>query len=179
MSRKSLAFAACAAALSLAGGNVLAQPEKGASLPADVQDSALHTCMYQGAPSTSREPVGDRTGHDLHEVHYTCSVKGGAMDGAVVSAHGVYEWNGTEGRLLSGGGIARKPGSVAVFTTNTGKGSIVMQDGKPIGARNAGKATYTFGSGAASGWSGKTFSYATRPGTNGQFFVEATMDPSP
>jgi len=97
------------------------------------------------------------------------------MQGGTMTAMGVYEWSGNEGKLLVANGVMRKPGSVVVYDTTEGSGSLVIVDGRPVGARTAGKGVYRLATGAAAELNGKTFSYSTRPVGNGQFIIEGTV----
>lgn len=156
---------ACWVALSVVSAT--AQPVAQNSTPGD-----SWLCTYAGA--SALEPLGDRQGHAIREVHYVCTGQSGPMQGGTMTATGIYEWSGNEGKLLAANGVMRKPGSVVVFDTTEGSGSLVLVDGRPIGARTTGKGVYRLATGAAADLNGKTFTYSTRPAPNGQFVIEGS-----
>jgi hypothetical protein len=148
----------------------------GASSQVAVQNTGLKDswlCTNSGA--SALEPLGDRQGHAIRAVHYVCTGQTGLMQGGTMTASGVYEWTGNDGKLLVANGVMRKPGSVVVYATTEGSGSLVIVDGRPVGARTTGKGVYRLATGAAAELNGKTFTYSTRPIANGQFIIEGTV----
>ena len=152
----------------LSGMSASAQPAAQNPTPGD-----SWLCTYAGA--SAMEPLGDRPGHAIREVHYVCIGQSGPMQGGTMTANGIYEWSGNQGKLLAANGVMRKPGSVVVFDTTEGSGNLVVVDGRPIGARTTGKGVYRLATGAAAELNGKTFTYSTRPAPNGQFIIEGSV----
>ena len=86
-------------------------------------------CSVVGA--VSPDPIGDKDGHLLRSNQYSCLGMEGLLKGAVYSGSSTSEWDGSQGTYLSGGGIIRVAGGLAVTQITEGTGSIVMKDGKP------------------------------------------------
>jgi hypothetical protein len=47
----------------------------------------------------------------------------------------VSEWDGSQGKYVSGAGIISAAGGLAVTEITDGVGSLVTKDGKPVGSR--------------------------------------------
>ena len=86
----------------------------------------------------------------------------GLLKGAVYSASNIGEWDGPQGTFLLAGGIHRIAGGFAVSQLLEGTGSVIMKDGKPVGAIGSGKAVFKFASGTLAALSGKTFKFANK-----------------
>jgi len=96
-----------------------------------------YECSVVGA--VSQEPIGDKDGHRITGVQYSCSGVEGPVKGAVYTGSSTSEWDGPQGTYLSGGGTVRAAGGLAVTQITEGKGSAVMKDGKPAGSESSGK----------------------------------------
>ncbi|UPK20324.1 hypothetical protein [Bradyrhizobium sp. 131] len=133
-----------------------------------------YECSVVGA--VSQEPIGDKDGHRITGVQYSCSGMEGLVKGAVYSGSSTSEWDGPRGTYLSGGGTVRAAGGLAVTQITEGKGSAVMKDGKPAGSESAGKALFKFASGTLAALSGKMVRWETKPVGFGLFSIELTED---
>jgi hypothetical protein len=61
-----------------------------------------------------QEPIGDRPGHFLLNLQYSCFAVDGVLKGDVHTASSVSEFDGAKVTFLRGGGIHRAPGGLAV-----------------------------------------------------------------
>jgi hypothetical protein len=131
-------------------------------------------CFNVGA--NMPEPLADRDGHWLSVPPAACLIQGGPMDGGVVTQNAIWD-NDTKGAsLISGDGVARKPGSIAVYRNTSGSLTWVMQDGKPAGYTGSGKGVYLLSTGSASSLTGKSFSWVVRPTGPRSFSADVTLD---
>jgi hypothetical protein len=133
-----------------------------------------YECNVVGA--VSQEPIGDKDGHRITGVQYSCSGVEGLVKGALYSGSSTSEWDGSQGTYLSGGGTVRAAGGLAVTEITEGKGAVVMKDGKPAGSESSGKALYKFASGTLAALSGKSVRWQTKPMGFGLFSIELTAD---
>jgi hypothetical protein len=133
---------------------------------------ARYQCNIIGAVNLG--PVGDRDGHLLRSVQFSCLGVDGVVKDAVYTGASIVEWDGPQGKYLSAGGIVRAPEGLAVTQLTEGKGSMVMKDGKPAGAEASGKAQFKFASGTLAALSGKAFKFETKPTGVGRFSIEYT-----
>ena len=134
-------------------------------------------CSVVGA--VSQDPIGDKDGHGLATVQYSCLGMEGLLKGAVYSGSSTSEWDGSQGTYLSGGGIIRVAGGLAVTQLTEGTGSVVMKDGKPAGREASGKGLIKFASGTLAALSGKADRWEAKPAGFGRFTLEITADGEP
>ena len=144
----------------------------GASGFALAETIGRYECSVIG--TVSQEPIGDRNEHSLASLRYSCFGVDGLLTGDVHTASSVSEWDGPKGTFLFGGGIHRAPGGLAATQITEGTGSVVMKDGKPVGADSSGKGVFKLASGTLAALSGKAFKFATRPTGLGRFEMEYT-----
>lgn len=142
--------------------------------PAQTADIHRASCVAVGA--NPAEPIGDRPGHAIQVNTFTCRLSGGPMEGGVMTGTNMFEWDGGKAVLLSGAGVARKPGSFGVYQITQGSLTMVMADGKPAGVTGAGKGVMKYGSGVAAPFSGKTYSYTARSISPTEFVIETIYD---
>jgi hypothetical protein len=119
-----------------------------------------YQCANIGA--IAQEPLGDRDGHVMLSFEYSCQGVDGLLKEAVSTAFSVGEWDGPKGTLLASLGLHRAPGGFAVGQLLEGTASVVMKDGKPIGAESTGKTIFKFASGTLAALSGRTVNF-TKP----------------
>ena len=136
-----------------------------------------YECSVVGA--VSQEPIADRDGHQLTSLQYSCFGVEGMLKGAVYTGSSISEWNGPQGTYLSGGGIIRVAGGLAVTQLTEGTGSTIMKDGKPAGREASGKGLFKFASGTLAALSGKTDRWEAKPAGLGRFTLEITADGEP
>jgi hypothetical protein len=134
-------------------------------------------CSVVGA--VSQDPIGDKDGHRLATVQYSCFGVEGLLKGALYSGFSTSEWDGPQGSYLSGGGIVRAAGGLAVTQLTEGVGSVVMKDGKPAGSEASGKGLFKFASGTLAALSGKADRWEAKPAGVGRFSLEVTTDGEP
>jgi hypothetical protein len=131
-----------------------------------------YQCGVIGA--IAQEPIGDRDGHVMLSFEYSCQGVDGLLKEAVVTAVSVSEWDGPKGTCLASLGLHRAPGGFAVGQLLECSASLVMKDGKPIGAESSGKTVFKFASGTLASLSGKTVKFTTKPVGVGRFELEFT-----
>jgi hypothetical protein len=103
----------------------------------------------------SQEAIGDRDGHRIITVQYSCLGVDGLMKGALYSGLSTSEWDGSQGKYYTGGGTVRAVGGLAVTLLTEGVGSAIMKDGKPAGSEASGKGVFKFASGTLAALSGR------------------------
>ena len=138
------------------------------------ENSFYFSCQSVG--SSPPEPIGDREGHSISSGEVSCRGEGGPLVGGVMTGVTTYEWDKSNGVLLSGSGIIRKPGATTAYRITEGKIALVMTDGKVIGTTAAGKGVYTLATGSAASLAGKSFTYSTRPTAPGQFAIDVKVE---
>jgi len=129
-----------------------------------------YQCGVIGA--IAQEPIGDRDGHVLLSFEYSCQGVDGLLKEAVSTAVSVSEWDGPKGTYLASLGLHRAPGGFAVGQLLEGTASLVMKDGKPIGAESTGKTVFKFASGTLAALSGRTVNFTAKPLGVGRFELE-------
>src|SRR5260370_13591864 len=115
-------------------------------------------CSVVGA--VSQDPIGDKDGHLLRSVQYSCLGVEGLLKGALYSGSSTSQWDGPQGTYLSGGGIIRGAGGLAVTPLTEGTGSTIMKDGKPAGIEASGTGLIKLASGTLAALPGKPASCA-------------------
>ena len=131
---------------------------------------ARYDCTVVGA--ASQEPIGDRVGHFLASVQYSCFAVDGLLKGDVHTASSASEWDTNQGTFLIGGGTHRLPGGLAVSQITEGTGSVVLKDGRPVGTDSSGKAVFKFASGSLAALSGRVFKFTSKPTGLDRFDLE-------
>ena len=137
---------------------------------ASAETVGRYECSVVGA--ANQEPIGDKDGHRIISVEYSCFGVEGLLKGAVYTGSSISEWQGPQGTYLSAGGIHRVAGGIAVGQLTEGTGATVMKDGKPAGGEASGKAIFKFASGTLAALSGKTLRFETKPMGVGRFSIE-------
>jgi hypothetical protein len=134
-------------------------------------------CSVVGA--VSQDPIGDKDGHLIRSVQYSCVGMEGLLKGALYSGSSTSEWDGPQGKYYSGGGIIRVAGGLAVTQLTEGTGSTIMKDGKPAGSEASGRGLIKFASGTLAALSGKADRWEAKPAGFGRFTLEITADGEP
>ena len=62
-----------------------------------------------------------------------CRNVGGVLDGSLTTAQVIWEWDGTNAKMLLESGVIRKPSALATFELTEGKLALTMTDGKVTG----------------------------------------------
>ena len=133
-----------------------------------------YECNVVGA--ASQDPVGDKDGHRILNLQYSCTGVDGLLKGAQYTGTSTSEWDGPKGTYLTGSGIVRAPGSLAVTEVLDGSGQPFMKDGKPAGSEASGTVVYKCASGSFAQLSGKQVRWAAAPAGFGRFTLEVTDD---
>ncbi|WFU80612.1 MULTISPECIES: hypothetical protein [Bradyrhizobium] len=130
-----------------------------------------YDCTIDG---TDREPVGDRNGHVIVSLQYTCRVADGLLRDAGITAISVSEWDSEKGTYLASLDVHRALGGYAVGQLLEGDGSSVMEDNRAVGIAASGKTVFKFASGSLAALSGKTVKFTTKPVGSRRFEMEFT-----
>ncbi len=134
-------------------------------------------CSVVGA--ASQDPIGDKDGHRLATVQYSCLGVDGLLKGALYSGFSTSEWDGPQGTYLTGGGMIRTAGGLVVTQLTEGTGSAIMKDGKPAGNEASGKGLFKFASGTLAALSGKPDRWEAKPAGFGRFTLDIAADDEP
>jgi hypothetical protein len=130
----------------------------------------------QSIGNTAPEPVGDREGHAIQVDMISCRIEGGAMAGGIVSGQDIWEWDGTNAKMVSVTGLSRKPGASVAYELTDGTISLTMTDGKVTGWTATGKGRYPLATGSAAALTGKSFTFTAKPTGPGQWETDVTAD---
>jgi hypothetical protein len=125
-----------------------------------------------GAP----EPLGDREGHGISVTTETCRVEGGAMDSGIVTGQGIWEWDGTNAKMVSVSGVVRKPGAMVAYQLTDGALTLTMADGKVTGFTATASGRWPIATGSAASMAGKTFTVSAKSTSAGQWESDVTAD---
>nr|WP_027522040.1 hypothetical protein [Bradyrhizobium sp. Ec3.3] len=130
-----------------------------------------YDCTIDG---TDREPVGDRNGHIIVSLQYTCRVADGLLKDAGITGISVSEWDGEKGKYLASLDVHRALEGFAVGQLLEGIGSSVMENNRTAGIAASGKTAFKFASGSLAALSGKTVKFTTMPAGARRFELEFT-----
>ena len=120
-----------------------------------------YQCTIVGA--SVPEPVGDRPDHAVQTAQYSCVGTDGLFKGVIMTGNTAIEWQAGKSTFLAASTTHRTPGGLAVAQLLEGTGSLVMEEGRPLGNDAAGKAAIRFASGALASLSGKIVTWTTKP----------------
>jgi hypothetical protein len=122
------------------------------------------------------EALGDREGHSITIGEYSCKIADGPLAGAIITGSNVWEWDGTKAKLLSGYGVARKPGSTDVFQAVDGNLELIMSEGKPTGWTASGTTVSVLTTGSAAPIKGRTVNWTAKPTGPHEFEITSTIN---
>ncbi len=134
------------------------------------------TLTCQNIGSSAPEPLGDREGHSISVGQFSCRVDSGPMSGGVYTGSAIWEWDKTNGVLVSGSGVVRKPGATEVEVYTEGKNALTMADGKVTGFTASGRGSYPVAIGGAASLAGKSFTWTVKSTGRGQFTAEDRIE---
>jgi len=123
--------------------------------------------------NSAADNIGDRPDHKISVANVVCAVSGGVMEGGVMTAETIYEWDGPNATLLSGGGVLRKEGMVVVYKHLEGHTDLTDPSSKQYAG--TGRGVIAIASGAAASMTGKTYTFSIVM-ENGKPVFEVTMD---
>jgi hypothetical protein len=133
------------------------------------------TCQAVGA-NGAPEPLGDREGHGIQIAQVSCHIDSGPTKDAILTGTDIWEWDGPNAVLISGAGIARKPGATVVYVETQGKLALTMADGKVTGWAASAKGTDVVATGSAASLAGKPYTVTAKPTGPGQYTFEAKTE---
>jgi hypothetical protein len=112
------------------------------------------TCQFVG--NSTIEPIGDRDGHGVLNHEYSCAIAGGLADGAIMTGMVIAETEKGGNVLITGNGMLRKPGGLAVYESKEQQTSLTLNNGKISGFTGTTSGAYKLAGGSLSALSGKT-----------------------
>jgi hypothetical protein len=139
------------------------------------QEVIKFSCQVVGGSGTP-EPLGDREGHNITVLTASCRSAGGVLDGALTTAQEIWEWDGTNAKMLLESGVIRKPGALATFELTEGKLALTVTDGKVTGFTASGKGRWPTATGTAASLAGKSGTFKSWPTGAGQWEADWTVD---
>ena len=83
----------------------------------------------------------------------------------------IWEWDGTNAKMLLESGVFRKPGAIVTYELTEGKIALTMTDGKVTGFTASGKGRFPTATGTAASLAGKSWTCRRRAMEG-----EATLD---
>ena len=138
------------------------------------QEVLKFSCQAVG--NAAPEPLGDREGHNITVLLASCRNAGGVLDGSLSTVQEIWEWDGTNAKMLLESGVIRKPGAIATFELTEGKLALTMADGKVTGFTASGKGRWPTATGTAASLAGKTLTFKSWPTGAGQWEGEITPE---
>ncbi len=138
------------------------------------QEVMKFSCQAVGG--IAPEPLGDREGHNITVITASCRSAGGVLDGALTTAQEIWEWDGTNAKMLLESGVIRKPGALATLELTEGKLALTMTDGKVTGFTASGKGRWPTATGTAASLAGKSGTFKSWPTGAGQWEAEWTVE---
>jgi hypothetical protein len=120
------------------------------------EDQITWNCVPSTMSASTREPVGDRDGHMIATGQSVCTGTSGVLKDAVWVFSVLFSYDKTEGTLIDGSGIAKKPATIVVTKVVDGKQTLVMTDGKLTGYSGSSQMTFPIATGDAAVLAGKT-----------------------
>lgn len=133
---------------------------------------ARYDCSIVG--TMGLEPIGDRPGHMLVSLQYSCIGTDGLMKGATYTANVASDWENQKGTYLYGAGIHRATDGYAVAVLTEGTGSVVMTNGAPSISEATGKVSFKLASGRFAALLGRTANFTARLVGPGHLIYELT-----
>ena len=131
------------------------------------------TCQFIASPA--REPLTDREGHAILVGEYSCHAETGMEEGAIMTGMNIIEYDPSDGVVLSGNGVIRKPGAVAVYQVIEQHSTRTMTDGKVTGFSGTGRGVNKLATGSMASLAGKSFTFTFKSVAGGQFLLETTF----
>lgn len=130
----------------------------------------MNTFDCQDIGNNTPETLGAE-GQSILTENFACRVTTGPMQGANMTGTVIWNFNKTDGTLVSGTGVLRKPGSVVVYRDDSGTLKLATDDkGNVTGASGAGKVTWLVATGAAAS-AAKTWDWTVKSTGPGRFTV--------
>jgi hypothetical protein len=144
--------------------------------PGAVAQETSFKQICQEVGGSAPEPVGDREGHSISIGRYSCRMDSGPTSGGVVTGSDILDWDKTNGVLVMGNAVVRKPGGFAAYQDTERKIALTITDGKVTGFTGSGKIRWTIATGSAAPLASKTFSWTVKSTGAGQWEADATSE---
>ena len=120
------------------------------------EEQIVWNCVPSTMSASTREAVGDRDGHMIATGQSVCTGTAGILKDSVWTFSVLFSYDKTEGTLIDGSGIAKKPGTIVVTKFLDVKQTLFMTDGKLTGYSGAGHIQFPIATGDAVALAGKT-----------------------
>lgn len=140
----------------------------GISETASADMIARYDCTSTGVPTI--DAIGEYPGHILSSGQFTCVASEGLLKGATYTAFSNAEWQGQNGVFISGGGVHRITGGIAVQQLIEGKG-VASAPGQYDAS---GSGTIKFAAGSIAQLAGKTVKWTSKSNGAGRSILELT-----
>jgi hypothetical protein len=147
-----------------------------AVMPSAVAQENTFTYACQSVGNSAPEPLGDREGHAISVAQAGCHLDSGPFAGGVLTNTTIWEWDKTNGVLVSGQNVIRKPGATAVIQFNEGKIALTVADGKVTGFTASGRSTFRLATGSAASLTGKSYTWTGKSTGPGQYTIEGKLE---
>jgi hypothetical protein len=112
-----------------------------------VADEAVGLWTCQTIGDSHDDPIGDKEGHVLDSVSYTCRIEGGPLNGGVVNGTEIAEWTGAKYVRIAAMGVVRKPGAIAIYSGGSASSTPIMRAARRS-ARSGREKTTTYSAAA-------------------------------
>jgi hypothetical protein len=132
------------------------------------------TCTSVG--NSPPEQLAGREGQSISIGTYVCTAEGGPMQGATMTGTSVWHFSSGAAKGVSGTGVARAPGGLAVYEHTGATMKFLMNGNQVVGFEGDGKGTWRVASGSASALEGKTYTFTFKSTAPGRFDVDTKID---
>jgi len=148
-----------------------------ASAPSAIaQEKITNKFLCQNVGAFALEPLGDREGHSISIGQMSCRVVAGPMSGGILTGSSTWEWDKNNATLISGGGVARKPGATMVYKDMDGTLALTITEGKVTGFTASGHVSFPVATGGGAALAGKSATWTTTPTGPFEFVIEDKID---
>ena len=147
-----------------------------AVMPSAVAQEITSTYTCQSVGTAPPEPLGDREGHAISVSEISCRAESGPLAGGVMTGTTIWEWDKTNGVVVSGNSVTRKPGATLVAQVIEGKMAWTVADGKVTGCTGSGRTTIRLATGSAASLAGKSVIWTLKCTGPGQFTQEVKVE---
>jgi hypothetical protein len=137
------------------------------ALAAVAEPTYRSTCRVAAASRLGNARLDGKT---AEVTHFSCKIRGGPLDGFVVTGTNIWspEANGRQ-KLLGSIAIAQKAGSSVLYEVYEASRSTQFRNGVAVGWESSSWGRFLTGTGSAAGLSGKTFTSTVRSTVPGGF----------
>jgi hypothetical protein len=118
-----------------------------------------------------------RDGKAARLSRFSCRIKGGPLDGAIVTGTNIWDMSDQAGGTLLGSiAIAQRKGASVMYEVRDVVRRVKTRDGRIVGWDATSQGVYTAASGSAAPLAGKTFRSVTRFSNPRTYTISSTID---